>query len=231
MQQRRLRLGDILDDYCPRERRITNHVIVAMIGDDVQQTRCATCEADHEYREGKLPAARKKKIAETTPPRLSALTSKPVQAPVPDGDAPLATESKTSTVQEAGNAQPAETESVETSEDPRPTIDDEGPVHRRLIRATLPRPEGQIPERREPDFTVRQPDDRGNSGNRPPGQRSNRGRRGRGQQGGDNAFRFGAERGGNRSGSNWGSGGRQKARGPSDVADQRGQGQGRKRER
>ena len=41
MQQRRLRLGDTLNDYCPRERRITNHVVVAMIGDDVQQTRCA----------------------------------------------------------------------------------------------------------------------------------------------------------------------------------------------
>lgn len=54
MQQRRLRLGDILDDYCPRERRITNHVVVAMIEDDVRQTRCTTCDADHEVqaREG-----------------------------------------------------------------------------------------------------------------------------------------------------------------------------------
>src|SRR5579862_6040797 len=34
--------------------------------------------------------------------------------------------------------------------------DDDGPVHRRLIRATLPRPEGQVPERKEPEFTVRQ---------------------------------------------------------------------------
>ena len=25
MEQRPLRLGDILDDYCPRERRVTNH--------------------------------------------------------------------------------------------------------------------------------------------------------------------------------------------------------------
>ena len=31
MQQRQLRLGDVLDDYCPRERRVTNHVVVAMI--------------------------------------------------------------------------------------------------------------------------------------------------------------------------------------------------------
>ena len=36
MEQRRLRLGDILDDYCPRERRITNHAVVAMIDDEEQ---------------------------------------------------------------------------------------------------------------------------------------------------------------------------------------------------
>jgi hypothetical protein len=35
--------------------------------------------------------------------------------------------------------------------------DDDGPVHRPLIRATLPRPEGQAPERKAPDFTMRQP--------------------------------------------------------------------------
>src|SRR3954464_3817911 len=61
MQQRRLRLGDILDDYCPRERRITNHVVVAMIEDQVKQTRCSTCDADHEYKGARIPAPRRKK--------------------------------------------------------------------------------------------------------------------------------------------------------------------------
>src|SRR5262249_61241946 len=61
MQQRRLRLGDIVDDYCPRERRITNHAIVAMIEDEVKQTRCTTCDADHEYKQARVPAQRKKK--------------------------------------------------------------------------------------------------------------------------------------------------------------------------
>ena len=56
MQQRRLRLGDILDDYCPRERRLTNHVVVAMIDDEVKQTRCGTCGADHDYRQARVPA-------------------------------------------------------------------------------------------------------------------------------------------------------------------------------
>jgi hypothetical protein len=35
--------------------------------------------------------------------------------------------------------------------------DEDGPVHRRLIRATLPRPEGQQPTRPIPEFTLRQP--------------------------------------------------------------------------
>src|SRR3954470_18361139 len=60
MQQRQLRLGDILDDYCPRERRVTNHVIGAMIADDVKQVRCTTCDADHEFKHAKVPRQRRK---------------------------------------------------------------------------------------------------------------------------------------------------------------------------
>ena len=60
MQERRLRLGDVLDDYCPREKRLSNHVIVALVGDEVRTTRCATCDFEHVYKEGKVPARRKK---------------------------------------------------------------------------------------------------------------------------------------------------------------------------
>src|ERR1044072_9805776 len=73
MQQRRLRLGDILDDYCPRERRITNHAVVAMIEDQVKQTRCTTCDADHEYKAARVPPPRRKRgeaIAGEPPERM-----------------------------------------------------------------------------------------------------------------------------------------------------------------
>src|SRR6185436_13920011 len=59
MEQRPLRLGDILDDYCPRERRVTNHAVVAMIDEDVKQTRCTTCDAEHVYKGGKAPRRKK----------------------------------------------------------------------------------------------------------------------------------------------------------------------------
>src|SRR5687767_14823130 len=63
MQQRQLRLGDIVDDYCPRERRLANHTIVAMVGEDIRLTRCTTCDTEHSYKGGKAPRLRKKKTA------------------------------------------------------------------------------------------------------------------------------------------------------------------------
>src|SRR5262245_6121050 len=60
MEQRSLRLGDIVDDYCPRERRVTNHAIVALVGNSIRQTRCSTCDAEHEYKEAKVPKKRGK---------------------------------------------------------------------------------------------------------------------------------------------------------------------------
>ena len=60
MQERRYRPGDVLDDYCPRERRITDHAIVAMIDDEIRRTRCGVCDAEHEYKEAKVPAPRRK---------------------------------------------------------------------------------------------------------------------------------------------------------------------------
>jgi hypothetical protein len=66
MQERRYRPGDVLDDYCPRERRITDHAIVAMIEDEIRRTRCAVCDAEHEYKEAKVPAPRRK----SKPPAL-----------------------------------------------------------------------------------------------------------------------------------------------------------------
>src|SRR5438067_811879 len=60
MEQRPLRLGDLVDDYCPRERRITNHAIVAIVNDGIRQTRCTTCDTEHVFKGAKAPRRRKK---------------------------------------------------------------------------------------------------------------------------------------------------------------------------
>jgi hypothetical protein len=80
MQQRRPRLGDVLDDYCPRERRVTNHVVVAMIEDEVKQTRCSTCDADHEYKQARIPAPRRPKSVAAISEGAESFEAKPVLA-------------------------------------------------------------------------------------------------------------------------------------------------------
>ena len=100
MQQRQLRLGDILDDYCPRERRVTNHAVVAMVGNDVKQTRCTTCDAEHEYKHAKVPRQRRKtetpaalysQVLANAPKRVAHVD--PSSGAQPDGsDAPLSDE-------------------------------------------------------------------------------------------------------------------------------------------
>jgi hypothetical protein len=48
-----MRLGDYIDDHCSRCKRTTDHAIVAMIGEEVLQTRCRTCDSEHKYRHNK----------------------------------------------------------------------------------------------------------------------------------------------------------------------------------
>jgi hypothetical protein len=188
MQQRQLRLGDILDDYCPRERRLTNHAVVAMVGPDVKQTRCTTCDAEHEYKQAKVPRQRKKS---DTPAALyaQALAGGPKKVAhesesdaemdvtaehdgqhlgepstsMPSDDVPTEDVSTPATSEPMHAAAVADldaddSDSDEGDEENADGPAEEGPVHRPLIRAQLPRTEGQPPPPRPaPDFTIRQP--------------------------------------------------------------------------
>ena len=156
MEQRRLRLGDILDDYCPRERRVTNHAVVAMIEEDVKQTRCTTCDAEHAYKGGKEPRRRKK---DSTAVLYKEVLAGMPEAPelVPSAAAPEASLPEVDAIQETPDEQSSEPVAPEPAVvEEVPPATDEGPFHRRLIRATLPRPEGQKDVRQIPEFTIRQ---------------------------------------------------------------------------
>jgi hypothetical protein len=242
MQQRQLRLGDTLDDYCPRERRVTNHVVVAMIGDEVKQSRCTTCDSEHEFKHARVPRQRRKTdvigihpgammvrrvaappVAEShehdessEPDEVSTedagevsaevdeslfvapsrAASRPSSAARPSSfddlfePALLASESLGASSLEpealeavSQAATSVDTEALETAAPETATGEDEGElpreeegfVHRRLIRAQLPRIEGQppaAPQRQTPDFTIRQPG--GGAGGGRPNRFSNR---------------------------------------------------------
>jgi hypothetical protein len=175
MEQRTLRLGDILDDYCPRERRVTNHAVVAMIEQGVKQTRCTTCDTEHVYKGGKAP---RRKKPETTGALYKEVlagitdqdTAPAVAASEPDddldmSDAPVLAPAPAAPVAAMSAAAPAESDLDEVDpDDPPPPQIDEGPVHRPLIRAQLARPEGIKIERQAPEFTIRQNNGRGGNG-------------------------------------------------------------------
>jgi len=171
MEQRSLRLGDVVDDYCPCERRVTNHVIVVLDADAIRQTRCNTCDAEHEYKEAKVPRRKKGETSDLAGGVL--VTSKSTNGNGAATDVPASAVA-------AASAAPAPAPALVAAEAPAPVAaqsaqdakaDDNAPAdgwlaHRPLIRASLPRTEGDAPPtpRPIPEFTMHQRQGRGFGG-------------------------------------------------------------------
>jgi len=54
-----LRLGDDVDDFCVKCKRVTNHSILAMIEGEPAKVRCRTCYAEQQYRKCVIPPSKK----------------------------------------------------------------------------------------------------------------------------------------------------------------------------
>ncbi|MFN2448053.1 MAG: hypothetical protein ABR606_21025 [Vicinamibacterales bacterium] len=197
-----------MDDYCPRERRITDHAIVAMVEDKIQQTRCASCDTEHEYKQARVPPQRRKKASPGLVGQVLEGLHPPPRAVQVTDDGDGGHESSPAAIEEPAPSRPTTPAVAESAPAPEPPADvdegpEDGPVRRPLIRAQLPRQEGQPPPTRVlPDFTVRQSKNgRGNrpmTGNGPPGGPRQGGggtrRRGSEVQGSGGPSRFGGPR-------------------------------------
>lgn len=182
MEQRPLRLGDIVDDYCPRERRITNHAIVAVVDNVIRQTRCSTCDAEHEYKEAKIP---KKKLKATSADHPGGVLVTPKPPAAPNGEADDVVVELDMSSGENGHARaddgadhsagehvaaengvPESDAPVDEPAQPDGEVSPENWLaHRPLIRATLPRVDGDPPPPRAiPEFTMHQRHGRGFGG-------------------------------------------------------------------
>jgi hypothetical protein len=49
------RLGDDIDDFCVRCKRIMNHSVVSVVNGEAAKVRCRTCHSDHDYRHEQPP--------------------------------------------------------------------------------------------------------------------------------------------------------------------------------
>ncbi|HSC29460.1 MAG TPA: hypothetical protein VLD67_19435 [Vicinamibacterales bacterium] len=135
---------------------MTNHAVVAMIDEDVKQTRCTTCDAEHPYKGGAAPRRRRKDAPGALYQEVLAGMSEAGPTHALTHPEPPASEAASEDA--VPDESPVDVESLveEASGDgPPESSQEEGPVHRPLIRATLPRVEGQK-ERPLPEFTVRQ---------------------------------------------------------------------------
>jgi hypothetical protein len=53
------RLGDVIDDFCVKCKRLTNHAIVSIVDGQAAKVRCRTCYHDHDYRHEQPPPSKK----------------------------------------------------------------------------------------------------------------------------------------------------------------------------
>jgi len=61
MSDRAPRLGDVIDDYCPRCRLLLNHDVTSLFEGEVAKVTCRTCHNAHDYRHAQVPTKRKSK--------------------------------------------------------------------------------------------------------------------------------------------------------------------------
>lgn len=53
------RLGDVIDDYCAKCKRLTNHSVVSLVDADIAKVRCRSCYFDHDYLKEQIPPSKK----------------------------------------------------------------------------------------------------------------------------------------------------------------------------
>lgn len=52
---RDIRLGDDIDDFCVRCKRVMNHNVVSVLNGQAAKVRCRTCYSDHDFRHEQAP--------------------------------------------------------------------------------------------------------------------------------------------------------------------------------
>src|SRR5690349_20363796 len=104
---RDIRLGDDIDDFCVRCKRVMNHNVVSVLNGQAAKVRCRTCHSDHDFRHEQPP-----------PPKVDARKAalfNEVLKKVAPGDAPAAVDDP-------------ELEAVDLAIEPEIEVDGEGEV-------------------------------------------------------------------------------------------------------
>jgi hypothetical protein len=82
---RDVRLGDDIDDYCVRCKRVMNHAVVSVMNGEAAKVRCRTCHSDHDFRHEQAPPPK-------VDARKAALFNEVLKKVDPDGGPPAESE-------------------------------------------------------------------------------------------------------------------------------------------
>jgi hypothetical protein len=78
------RLGDDIDDYCVRCKRVMNHSVVSVINAEPAKVRCRICHSDHDFRHEQAPPpkvdARKQALFNEVLKKANPLATEAVEA-------------------------------------------------------------------------------------------------------------------------------------------------------
>jgi hypothetical protein len=147
MESRRIRLGDVIDDYCTRCGLLMNHGVVGMIADEVRKVRCNTCLTEHVYKHARLPKRKRNATAKLFNEVLRGLGRE--ETPIDDaagdsaaagsaaagsaaaGSAPTASAADSA----AGSEADSEARSAADSDEPAPPAEPERPPEREGVEA------------------------------------------------------------------------------------------------
>ena len=87
-----IRLGDVIDDFCVKCKRIMNHSVVSMLNGEPAKVRCRTCHSDHDYRHEQAPPPkvdpRKQALFNEVLSKIGAPAGEGEEAPAADPPAP-----------------------------------------------------------------------------------------------------------------------------------------------
>ena len=107
MFTRAARLGDDIDDFCVRCKRVMNHAVVSVIAAAPAKVRCRTCHSDHDYRHEQAPPPK-------VDARKAALFNEVLKKVSPDGAAAIADAEEVPDVELEGEAEGLGEVEVET---------------------------------------------------------------------------------------------------------------------
>jgi hypothetical protein len=113
-----LRLGDVIDDYCPRCKLLLNHAVASLVGGVVVKVICQTCHSEHPYKNAEVPPKKRATPKAVLLDQVLAKAGPPAPAPEPI-DVPVEAEDVTELPKKKRAAVPARYISRHATRPPR----------------------------------------------------------------------------------------------------------------